>query len=72
MIGTSIQDTKNNYYYHVVEYNNHYVKANCYNQRAMNSQLQFSRSYFDELIMDKQLLIVDRNKVIGNKLNYLG
>ncbi len=72
MIGTSIQDTKTKYYYHIVEFNANYVKANCYNQRALNSQLQFSRRYFDELIMDKQLLIVDRNKVIGNKANYLG
>ena len=72
MIGTSIQDTTTKYYYHIVEFNANYVKANCYNQRAMNSQLQFSRSYFNELIMDGGLVVVDRSNIIGNKSIYLG
>ena len=72
MIGTSIQDTKTKYYYHIVEYNANYVKANCYNQRALNSQLQFSRAYFNELIMDGGLVVVDRANIINIKANYLG
>jgi hypothetical protein len=72
MIGQSIQDTKTKYYYHIVEFNANYVKANCYNQRALNSQLQFSRSYFNELIMDGGLVVVDRSNIIGNKSIYLG
>ena len=72
MIGQSIQDTKTKYYYHIVEHNANYVKANCYNQRALNSQLQFSRSYFNELIMDGGLVVVDRANIINIKANYLG
>lgn len=53
----SFQDIKSGYYYHIVELNGSFVKANCYNQRAMNQQLQFSRSFFNKLVIDGELII---------------
>lgn len=53
----SFQDIKSGYYYHIVELNGSFVKANCYNQRAMNQQLQFSRGFFNKLVVDGELII---------------
>ena len=53
----SFQDIKSGYYYHIVELNCSFVKANCYNQRAMNQQLQFSRGFFNKLVVDGELII---------------
>ena len=68
----SFQDIKSGYYYHIVELNGSFVKANCYNQRAMNQQLQFSREYFNQLLKDGHLVMTDRSNIIHNKANYLG
>ena len=61
-----------NYKIKITAENQAIVKANCYNQRAMNQQLQFSREYFNQLLKDGHLVMTDRSNIIHNKANYLG
>jgi len=68
----SFQDLKSGYYYHVIQYNATFVKANCYNQRAVLQQLQFSREYFDSLVKDGAVIFTGRKSIVSNKANYLG